>query len=127
MDGVEESASVPSFVVLLVLFVGIAAGATVANMNGGSWSTGGAIGLVLTLGLLIGALFAAVIPTTFSILLILVWIGSIIASVWIAGDKGRSRWLGAALGLGLNLIGVLAAFLLPPAHDAPSDQRLPPP
>ncbi len=126
MDGVEESATVPSFVVWIVLFAGIATGAIVANMNGRSWSTGGAIGLVLSLGFLIGALIAAVIPVTLSVLMIVAWIGSVIASVRIVGGKGRSRWLGAALGLGLNLIGVLVASLLPPVRDAPSDHLLPP-
>ena len=126
MDGVEESATVPSFVVWIVLFAGVAAGAAVANRNGRSWPTGGAIGLVLSLGLLIGALIAAVIPIALSVVLIVVWIGSVVASVRIAGGKGRSRWLGAALGLGLNLIGVLVASLLPPARDAPSGPLLPP-
>lgn len=126
MDGVEESATVPSFVVWIVLFAGIAAGAAVANRNGRSWSTGGAIGLVLSLGLLVGALIAAVIPIAFSVVLIVVWVGSVVASVRIAGGKGRSRWFGAALGLGLNLIGVLVAFLIPPARDAPSNPLLPP-
>ena len=56
-------------------------------------------------------------PSAISIPLIvafcIVWVGSVAAGAILARWQGRSQWFGAALGLGLNLVGVLIVALIP--------------
>ena len=97
------------------------AGAIFAPRRGRPWSHGAALGLALSFGFLVGAvgvlLVAFELPSVIAIPLIvaffIVWVGSVAAGAILARWQGRSPWFGLALGLGLNLVGVLIVALLP--------------